>query len=105
LPTSRNRSPSRPYNIRATFSENMMASTINMTTFKLLKKGSTTKIAAAVSYSAATNKATLNPTRALQKGATYKAAMTTGAKDRAGNSLDQNANAGSQQKRWVFTVK
>jgi|SRR5215208_6742272 dipeptidyl aminopeptidase/acylaminoacyl peptidase len=92
-------------NIRATFSEDMLASTINKTTFKLLKKGATTKIAAAVSYSAATNKATLNPTRALQKGATYKAAMTTGAKDRAGNSLDQNANAGSQQKRWVFTVK
>jgi len=93
-------------NLKATFSEDMMASTINKSTFKLSKKGSTTKIAAAVSYSAATDKATLNPTEALQKGATYKAVVTTGAKDAAGNPLDQNtAKAGLQQKRWVFTVK
>ncbi len=93
-------------NIKATFSEDMMASTINKSTFKLSKKGSTTKVSAAVSYSAATDKATLNPTEALRKGATYKAVVTTGAKDAAGNPLDQNtAKAGLQQKRWVFTVK
>ena len=63
-------------------------------------------IAAAVSYSEATDKATLNPTKALRKGATYKAVVTTGAKDVAGSPLDQNtAKAGLQQKRWVFTVK
>jgi hypothetical protein len=84
----------------------MMASTINMTTFKLLKKGSTTKIAAAVSYSAATNKATLNPTKALQKkGATYKAVVTKGAKDLADNPLDQESTkAGLQSYEWSFTV-
>ncbi len=93
-------------NLKAAFSEDMLASTINKSTFKLSKKGATTKIAAAVSYSAATDKATLNPTRPLQKGATYKAVVTSGAKDLAGNPLDQNtAKAGSQQKRWVFTVK
>jgi hypothetical protein len=93
-------------NIKATFSEDMMASTINKSTFKLFKKGSTTKVSAAVNYSEATDKATLNPTKALQKGATYKAVVTSGAKDAAGNPLDQNtAKAGLQQKRWVFTVK
>jgi Bacterial Ig-like domain len=93
-------------NLKATFSEDMMASTINKSTFKLFKKGSTTKVSAAVGYDAATDKATLNPTKALQKGATYKAVVTSGAKDLAGNPLDQNtAKAGLQQKRWVFTVK
>ena len=93
-------------NLKATFSEDMMASTINKSTFELSKKGSTTKVSAAVGYSAATDKATLNPTEALQKGATDKAVVTSGAKDAAGNPLDQNtAKAGLQQKRWVFAVK
>jgi hypothetical protein len=93
-------------NLKATFSEDMMASTINKSTFTLSKKGSTTKVSAAVRYSAATDKATLNPTNSLRKGATYKAVVTSGAKDAAGNPLDQNpAKAGLQQKRWVFTVK
>jgi TolB protein len=93
-------------NLKATFSKDMKASTINKSTFKLSKKGSTSKIAATVSYSEATDKATLNPTKALQKGATYKAVVTSGAKDAAGDPLDQNtAKAGLQQKRWVFAVK
>jgi fibronectin-binding autotransporter adhesin len=39
-------------NISATFSEEMKASTINGTTFQLFKKGTTTQIAAQVSYNA-----------------------------------------------------
>jgi hypothetical protein len=93
-------------NITATFSKEMKASSINATTFKLFKKGSTTKLGAAVSYSAATHKAKLNPTNSLQKGATYKALVTTGAKDLAGESLDQNrTKSGSQPKVWFFTVR
>jgi hypothetical protein len=85
----------------------MMASSINAITFKLFKKkGSTTKIAAAVGYSAATHKATLNPTTSLRRGLTYKAVVTTGAKDASGTSLDQNPTTkGLQQKAWAFTVR
>jgi hypothetical protein len=93
-------------NITATFSKKMKASSINATTFKLFKKGSKTKLGAAVSYSAATRKAKLNPTKSLQKGATYRAVVTTGAKDLAGKSLDQNGSkSGSQPKVWLFTVR
>jgi Tol biopolymer transport system component len=93
-------------NIRATFSKDMKAKTINNTTFKLFKKGSTTKIAATVGYSAATDKATLNPRKRLQKGAIYKAVVTKGAKALAGKSLDQNTTkAGLQQKVWSFKAK
>jgi hypothetical protein len=83
----------------------MLASTINTTTFKLFKKGSTTQLVAAVSYDASTDTATLNPNRDLTSGVTYKAVVTTGAKDSAGNSLDQNSTTtGSQQMAWLFTV-
>jgi CSLREA domain-containing protein len=100
-------------NVKATFSEHdpgeegMMASSITGQTFKLFKKGSTTKIGAAVTYSASTDTATLNPTNNLNRGVTYKAVVTTGAKDLAGNRLDQNSTPtdGLQQKAWTFTVK
>jgi hypothetical protein len=85
--------------------EDMDASTINSQTFKLFKKGSTTKIAAAISYDASTDTAALNPDQDLTRGVTYKAVVTTGTKDLAGNSLDQNATlSGSQQHTWFFTV-
>jgi hypothetical protein len=98
-------------NLTATFSEEMLVSedplvsSINTKTFKLFEQGSTTKLSATVSYSAATDTATLDPTATLRSGVTYKAVVTTGAKDVAGNPLDQNPNlSGSQQYRWFFTV-
>jgi Big-like domain-containing protein len=103
-------------NVTATFTEAMDASptatdgdpsTINGNTFKLFKKGSTTKIAAAgPTYSASTDTATLNPTNNLSRGVTYKAVVTTGAQDLAGNRLDQNSTKdGLQQKAWTFTIR
>ena len=95
----------------ATFSEDMLDSSINTTTFELfrIKKRSTTKIDATVSYDATTRTATLNPfgssTTLLARG-TYKAVVTTGAKDLAGNQLDQDdAQTGLQQKEWSFRVR
>jgi hypothetical protein len=70
-----------------------------------LEKSSTTKIAATLSYEASTDTATLDPTNSLQSGVTYKAVVTTEAKDMAGNPLDQNTSTtGLQQKAWSFTV-
>jgi hypothetical protein len=53
-----------------------------------LEKSSTTKIAAAVTYDAITDTATLDPSNSLQGGIIYKAVVTTGAKDVAGNPLE-----------------
>jgi N-acetylglucosamine-6-sulfatase len=85
-------------NVKATFSEAMMASSITGQTFMLFKNGSTTKIGAKVSYDPSTRTAKLNPTNNLQRGVTYRAVATTGAKDVAGNPL-------AQQIEWLFTVK
>jgi hypothetical protein len=104
-------------NVTATFSEAMDASTtdgdsstINGTTFMLFRlnaDGTTTRVTAAVSYDAATKKAILNPSTNLSLGRTYKATVTTGAQDLAGNRLDQDQNPsnGDQPKNWKFTVR
>jgi probable HAF family extracellular repeat protein len=92
-------------NIRATFSEEMKGNTINGQTFKLFKQGSSTKVGAIVSYDASRDRAKLDPNSALQRGATYKAVVTTFAQDEAGNRLDQRPGvAGLQQKQWFFTI-
>jgi hypothetical protein len=98
-------------NVTATFSEDMMASSIitPATTFKLVKlnaDGTTTKVTADVRYDDTTKKAILDPANNLDLGRTYKATVTTGAKDLAGNALDQKPNiAGNQSKSWKFTVQ
>jgi hypothetical protein len=103
-------------NVTATFSEAMDASptatdgdpsTITGTTFKLTKAGTTTAIGAVRSYNATSNKATLNPNANLQLGTKYKAVVTTGAQDVAGNRLDQDQDPsnGLQQRSWTFTIR
>jgi hypothetical protein len=105
---------SRSTNLTATFSEKMDPASINKSTFKLFKvntDGSTTQITN-VSVRPSTDglKATLNPfgtstTTHLAKGTKYKGVITTGARDVAGNQLDQNTTtAGFQPKAWTFTV-
>jgi hypothetical protein len=92
-------------NIKATFSEDMLASSINANTFKLFKKGSTTKVGATVSYNPNLDTATLNPNNPLQRGTTYKAIVTNLARDEAGNRLDQRPGiSGLQKKVWFFKV-
>jgi hypothetical protein len=100
-------------NATATFTEAMDASTtdgdpstINGTTVKLFRAGTTTAIGAVVTYDATAKKAILNPNANLRLGAKYKAVVTTGAQDLAGNRLDQNSTIdGLQQKTWSFTVR
>ena len=103
-------------NLTATFSEKMMSSSINTpaTTFKLLKvtsSGTTQITNVSVSLSPDGLTATLNPfgssTTVLARGTKYKAVVSTGAKDMAGNQLDQDQTPsnGLQQKTWTFTVR
>jgi hypothetical protein len=99
------RGVARIANVRTTFSEAMNARTINGTTFKLKRQGATTNVRTAVDYDAGTRRATLNPNVNLAPGATYIATVTIRAKDRAGNSLDQDSNrSGNQPKTWKFRV-
>jgi Bacterial Ig-like domain len=75
-------------------------------TFKLFRSGTTTAIGAVVSYDATAKKAILNPNSNLQLGTKYKAVVTSGATDLAGNRLDQNSSlSGLQQEAWTFTIR
>jgi hypothetical protein len=94
-------------NVTATFSEAMNASTINGSTVKLFKAGTTNQILAAVTYNETAKQAILDPYNNLRRGTKYKAAVTTGARDLAGNQLDQDQDPsnGLQQKGWSFTIR
>ncbi len=99
-------------NVSATFSEAMIANTLRnpttlrSTTFTLRRAGTTTQVAAKVTYYPASKKAVLNPDSDLRRGTTYVAAVTPAAKDLTGNALDGNpAVAGNQPKIWKFTVR
>jgi hypothetical protein len=103
----------RNTDITATFSERMDPDTLSTSTFKLFKvntNGTTSRITRApVKLSADALTAKLNPfgsadTR-LAKNTRYKAVVTTGATDVAGNALDQDdTRAGNKQKVWYFTT-
>ncbi len=106
----------RSTDVAATFSEKMDPASINATTFKLFKCSSTTSTTCTtqitnvtVSLSTDGLRATLNPygtsSTLLTSRSKYKAVVTTGAKDLAGNALDQNATtSGNQQMAWYFTT-
>jgi hypothetical protein len=95
-------------NVKATFSEDMEDASIKDTTFKLKERGSSTHLPATISYpdpNSPPYTAKLDPTNSLKAGVTYKAVVTTRAKDLAGNRLDQDgATTGLQQKTWLFKV-
>ena len=90
--------PGRKTNFKATFSEKMDTDTLTKSTFKLFKCPSTTSTncttqvtRATVTPSADGLSATLNPfgktASLLAKNTRYKAVLTTGVKDLAGNKL------------------
>ena len=86
-------------NVTANFSEAMIPSTINGTTFKLVTGGGKrTSIAATVTYNQLDKQAVLDPTSNLKPKTTYVATVTTGAKDLAGNPL-------ASDQSWSFKTK
>jgi hypothetical protein len=104
--------PLRSTNVEANFSEKVVSSSVNTSTFKLYSCTSTTSTNCAtqvtkapVSLSTDGLKATLNPSGSLGSRTKYKAVVTTGVTDVAGNALDQDPlAAGNQEKVWYFTT-
>ena len=98
--------PSESHRVVAFFSEDMRPITA-MRAIQLFRKGSETPFANyGVSYNEAKRKVTFWPETPLRPGTTYKAVVSTRAKDLAGNRLDQNQNrAGLQPMVWYFTIE
>jgi subtilisin-like proprotein convertase family protein len=91
--------------VTARFGEAMRAGAVTRSNVFLVRLGTTTKINARVSYNAATETMTLNPTRSLAHRTTYVATVTTKVLDLAGNVLDGARKAGKQAKVWRFTTR
>jgi hypothetical protein len=86
--------------VTATFSEPMNASTITGSTFSLRKQGAATDVATTVTYDAASVRATLQPSSALDVNATYVVTVkggSSGVRDAAGNPLATDST-------WSFTT-
>lgn len=79
----------------ATFSEPMENATINTTTFTLAPAAGGANVSGVVSISG--NTATFTPSAPLAAGTAYRATVTTGVRDAAGNALAANAT-------WTFTT-
>ncbi|QIN81780.1 hypothetical protein GBA63_03360 [Rubrobacter tropicus] len=85
-------------NVAATFTEAMRLTTLGKANFKIIRSGTSTPVAASVTFSPVTNRATLNPVNPLRQGATYRVVVTTGARDLANNPLQVT-------KSWNFRVR
>jgi hypothetical protein len=88
-------------NVVATFSEPVAPATVTTTNVTLVRQGTTTNIASAVTYNVATRTVTLNPNANLLSATTYVATIksgATGVKDLAGNAM-------AADKVWTFTTQ
>jgi hypothetical protein len=78
----------------------MNPTTLNATTFKLVRSDTGAAVTATVTYDRTTKQGTLDPSANLAAGASYTAKLmggSTGVKDTAGNALSAN-------KAWSFSV-
>ena len=87
-------------NATVTFSEPMAAATITTGTLTLVRVGTGTPVGAAVTYSAGSQTATLNPSASLVAGAAYTATVSGG----AGGVTDVAGIALAADFTWTFTV-
>jgi hypothetical protein len=106
----------RRTDVTASFSEEMDPTSITKSTFKLYECSSITSTNCTTQLTNVTLKlstdglrAILNPygtsSTKLSAHTKYKAVVTTGAKDVAGNALDQSATtSGNQREVWYFTT-
>lgn len=79
------------------FSPDVDIATLNPSTFYIKKAGSSTKLAASISYDAGTRIATLDPNLPLSPGTTYEVTLTDGIKSTGGLSL-------LNDQTWSFTT-
>ena len=92
----------RSTDVTATFSEAVDPTTLSSSSFTLVKNGTTTPISATATLSPDGKTATLNPygssSTNLSRCKWYKATVTTGVKDKAGNPL-------AEEKVWTFKTR
>ena len=84
--------------VKIVFSENMLESTINGNTIKLLNDAGAEVEGTTVSLDQSDKKAVTITHRPLEKGKKYTIKVTTGVKDSAGNAI-------ASEEKWSFSIK
>jgi hypothetical protein len=109
-PVSGERGVPRGASVTATFSDRMDESTLTAQNLKLVNVATGKRVNnVALRYDDATRTLTMDPfgssATLLARSAKYKVTIATGAKNRAGISLDQSpGTSGNQPKSWTFTT-
>ena len=108
LTTDPGPTPNVPANtaISAAFSEEMLATTINDTSFTVTCELPCESPAGAVSYAPGSNSAVFTPEQPLAEGTTYTATITSDVTDLAGNRLagNQAPSTSASDYIWAFTT-
>jgi hypothetical protein len=94
-PASEARSVAVGTNVTATFDK--VVQNVNTGTFTLVNVATGASVAAAVSFKSTTRVATLNPSTNLARDTRYRATLTTGIRDSAGNAL-------AAEESWEFVT-
>jgi hypothetical protein len=88
-PEARAEGARRGADVRVAFSEEMRPSTVRAGTFRLVEARTGRRVDASVGCPSPCTEAELDPSARLAANTRYRATVTTGAKDLAGNALDQ----------------
>lgn len=83
--------------VTATFSEGIMSSTLNSTSFRLVEKGSGEPVPSQITYDSSAMTASIRPDRDLDYSTDYTVAVSNTITDLAGNPLDRSHT-------WDFTT-
>ena len=83
--------------VLVTFSEDVVAASVNASSCKLVKDGTTTQVPCTINYSDSTHTATIIPNNSLTKQTVYRVTVTTEVQDHASLTMASNQT-------WTFTT-
>jgi hypothetical protein len=85
----------RNTDITATFSENVVAHTVNTSSCTVFIDGTSTQVSCDVDYDSSTDRVTIDPVSDLAENTTYRVTVTTQVEDRAGLTMATDVS-------WTF---
>ncbi len=96
----------RAANVVVMLDEAARPKTVSAATAYVVRKGTTRRVPAVVTWESDTRRIVVDPNRSLRPHTTYRVVVTTKVADLAGNRLDQDATrAGLQRSSWKFTTR
>jgi uncharacterized protein YijF (DUF1287 family) len=83
--------------ITATFSEDVVAASVNTSSCTVFADGTSNQVTCTVNYDPSTDKVTIDPSGNLVENTTYRVTITTAVEDHAGLTM-------ASDESWTFTT-